>query len=145
MASENLIIPEPMDTTSGSGGGFKRSMERYRERDPYYEHEKNVKVTEEELSSVLFYTFVPFKRMLESIKLWPSKPTGFIKWNTYMRWARSGHIWRTLYPSPEAAKEVISRGAFKVGDLNFVPKGMRSERRKGGEKKHYDKRLKTKV
>ena len=29
--------------------------------------------------------------------------------------------------------------------MHFVPKGMRSERRKGGVKKHYDKRLKTKV
>ena len=58
-----------------------------------------------------------------------------------MRWVGSGHIWRTLYPSSEAAKEVISRGAFKVGDLNFVPKGMRSERRKGGMKKHYDEQV----
>ena len=145
MASENLIIPDPMDTTSGSGGGFKRSMERYRERDPYYEHSKTAKVTEEELSSVLFYTFVPFKQMLENIKKWPTKPTGFIKWNEYMKWKGSGYIWRALFTSPEVAKEVISKGAFKVDNLLFVPKGMRSERRKGRVKKHYDKRLKTKV
>jgi len=82
-----------MDVTSDGGVGFKRSMERYRENDPYFDHQpKSKKVTEEEESSVLFYTFVPFKRMLESIKLWPSKPTGFIKWNQYMRWVGSGYI-----------------------------------------------------
>ena len=95
---------------------------------------------------MLYYTFVSFKQMLESIKLWPTKPTGFIKWNEYMKWVGRGYIWRALYTTPEEAKEVISRGSFKVGELIFVPKGMRSERRRGGgENKHYDKRLKTKV
>jgi len=145
MGSENLTDPVPMDTTSGGGDGFKRSMENYRSRDPYYDHIKSAKVTEEELSSVLYYTFVPFKQMLDSIKKWPTKPTGFIKWNEYMEWKGRGNIWRALYVSPEIAKEVISKGAFKVDELHFVPKGMRSERRKGGVKKHYDKRLKTKV
>ena len=59
-------------------------MENYRSRDPYYDHVKSVKVTEEELSSVLYYTFVPFKQMLESIKKWHTKPTGFIKLKEYM-------------------------------------------------------------
>ena len=82
-----------MDQTSDGGVGFKRSMKNYREIDPYFDHQKkSEKVTEEELSSVLYYTFVPFKQMLESIKLWPTKPTGFIKWNEYMKWVGRGYI-----------------------------------------------------
>ena len=50
-----------------------------------------------------------------------------------------------MFTSLEEAKQVISKGFFKVRELIFVPKGMRSERRIGGVKKHYDKRLKTKV
>ena len=79
MTSENLTDPVSMDTTSGGGDGFKRSMENYRSRDLYYDHVKSVKVSEKEMSSVLFYTFVSFKQMLESINKWPKKPTGFIK------------------------------------------------------------------
>jgi len=93
MASENQANPVPIDTTSGAGVGFKRSMERYHERDPYFNHQpKSEKVTREEESSVLFYTHVPFKQMLESIEQWPTKPTAFIKWNEYMRWRGRGYI-----------------------------------------------------
>jgi len=65
------------------------------------------------LSLVLYYTFVSFEQMLESINKWSTKPTGFIKWNKYMEWKERGNIWRALYISPEVAKEVISKEAFR--------------------------------
>jgi hypothetical protein len=133
-----------MAQTSGTDKGSRSSMDNYRDRDPYYDYAKWKGKDVEVESSVLFYTFVPWRQMMESTRQWTTKPVGVAKWNKFLDWKAKGNIFRVLYATPDIAKGVVERGPFKQGEFMFVPQRMTDKPNKYMGK-HYDKRLKTKV